>query len=233
MSLFSKKSKDQSPPAQAQQPAPSAAAQARGAAPKPNGAAPNGAVARGAPVNGAARPAPSAAASQPLDMEAIKKGVERSRRTLVALGEVVSVLMKAPEHRNMTLATLQAMVAPPIASGQFMVLTAHQKERGAAVPIAVAMWANVSEEIDRRLSQAGDQPQSLAPADWTSGKIAWLTVIAGDQRAIPALLGRLKESTLKDCVVKYRVKGEDGKMQVKTLTAAAPGQARQPQPVKF
>jgi hemolysin-activating ACP:hemolysin acyltransferase len=226
MSLFSKKSKDQPPPAQAQQPAPSAAAQARSSPPRPNGAAVNGVA-----VNGAARSAQ--AAPSPPDMEAIKKGVERSRRTLVALGEIVSVLMKAPEHRNMTLATLQAMVAPPIASGQFMVLTAHQKERGAAVPIAVAMWANVSDEIDRRLSQAGDQPHTMAPADWTSGKIAWLTVIAGDQRAIPALLGRLKETTLKDRVVKYRVKGEDGKMQIKTLPEAAKGQARQPQPAKF
>jgi hypothetical protein len=63
----------------------------------------------------------------------------------------------------------------------------------------------------------------MTPADWTSGKIAWLTVVAGDQRAVPALLNRLQQTTLKGRVVKYRLKTADGKSEIKTLAAAPAG----------
>jgi hemolysin-activating ACP:hemolysin acyltransferase len=188
----------------------------RASAPAP---APRAPAAGAAKANGAA-----AAASEPVDMEKIKAGIERSRRTLVALGEVVSVLMKTPEYRNATLATVQSMVGPAIMSGQYLVLTAHEKSRGASAPVALAMWANVSEEVDRKLSQPDGQSVVLNAADWTSGKIAWLTVLAGDQRTLPALMGRLQQTTLKGRVVKYRAKGEDGKMQVRTLPP--PGQGK-------
>lgn len=181
-------------------------------------------TATAAKANGAA----PAAAAEPVDMEKIKAGIERSRRTLVALGEVVSVLMKTPEYRNATLATVQSMVGPAIMSGQYLVLTAHEKARGASAPVALAMWANVSEEVDRKLSQPDGQSVVLNAADWTSGKIAWLTVLAGDQRTLPALMGRLQQTTLKGRVVKYRAKGEDGRMQVRTLPP--PGQGKPGKP---
>ncbi len=53
--------------------------------------------------------------------------VERSRRTLVALGEVVSVLMKSPEHRAASLATVQMMVAAADPKRAILVLTAHDR----------------------------------------------------------------------------------------------------------
>ncbi|MEQ1618910.1 MAG: toxin-activating lysine-acyltransferase [Terricaulis sp.] len=206
MAFFSKKPPKDEPAS------PPPAARASAPAPMPR-----------APASGAGKANGAAAASQPVDMEKIKQGIERSRRTLVALGEVVSVLMKSPEYRNATLATVQAMVGPAIMSGQYLVLTAHEKTRGASAPVALAMWANVSDEVDRKLSQPDGQSIVLNAADWTSGKIAWLTVLAGDQRTIPALLGRLQQSTLKGRVVKYRAKGEDGKMQVRTLPPPAQG----------
>ncbi len=214
MSLFSKKSKDQTPP-KPPEPAPAA----------------RSAAAPAAKANGAAQQAGTAN----VNMEEIKAGFERSRRTLIALGEIVAVLMKSPEYRNATLANVQALAAPAIASGQYMVLTAHQKSRGAAAPIALAMWASVSAEVDRRLTQADAQNLNLQPPDWTSGNIVWLLVVAGDQRAIPAMLAQLQKSKFKDKVVKLRAKGEDGKMHVRTLGAeVAPAPARQgkPQPVK-
>lgn len=207
---FFKKSKDQPPPRQpapAQAASASAAARAAGSVRAP--------AASSAKINGAAAPA------APPDLEALKAGVERSRRTLIALGEIVSVMMKSPEYRGATLATVQGLVAPAISSGQYLVLTAHQKQGGSAVPVAVAMWASVSEEVDRRLSQASDG-LSLSAADWTSGKIAWITALAGDQRTIPALLGRMQQTTLKGRVIKLRTKGEDGKTEVRTLPQPGP-----------
>jgi hemolysin-activating ACP:hemolysin acyltransferase len=216
MSFFSKKSKDQ--------PTPPPAAKAAAAAPARTAAAPP------ARVNGAA--APEAA---PLNPEQIKAGFERSRRTLIALGEIASVLMKSAEYRNMTLANLQALAAPAISTGQFMVLTAHQKSRGAAAPVALALWANVSAEVDRKLSQADGQNVALTPADWSSGDIAWLIVVAGDQRTLPALIAQLQKTKLKDKVIKLRTKDESGAMSVRTLpvggavtASAAKGAAKQP-----
>lgn len=215
MSLFSKKSKDQPPKPPAAPERPAAAAQ-RPAAPasvaRANGAAPN-----------------AAAAAAPVNMEEMKAGIERSRRTLIALGEICSVLMKSPEYRGMTLATLQGLAAPAISTGQYLVLTAHQKSRGAAAPVAVAMWANVTPEMDRRLSQGDGQSVSLSLADWSGGNIAWLVLVAGDQRTLPALIGQLQKTKLKGRPIKMRTKGEDGTMQVRTFTGADAGA---PQPAK-
>lgn len=216
MSLFSKKSKDQ-PPKQPEAPVRSAAASAARSPAQP-----------AARANGAA---PPAAAAEPVNMEEVKAGFERSRRTLVALGEICSVLMKSPEYRNMTLVSLQGLAAPAISTGQYLVLTAHQKSRGAAAPVAVAMWANVSAEVDRRLSQSDGQSVSLTLADWSGGNIAWLILVAGDQRTLPALIGQLHKTKLKGRPIKMRTKGEDGKMQVRTLTADS-GASGKPQPAK-
>lgn len=217
MSLFSKKSKDQPPKPPAAPERPAAAAQ-RPAAPAP-----------AARANGAA---PNAAAAAPVNMEEMKAGIERSRRTLVALGEICSVLMKSPEYRGMTLGSLQALAAPAISTGQYLVLTAHQKSRGAAAPVAVAMWANVSPEMDRRLSQGDGQSVSLSLADWSGGNIAWLVLVAGDQRTLPALIGQLQKTKLKGRPIKMRTKGEDGSMQVRTFTGADAGATGKPQPAK-
>lgn len=216
MSLFSKKSKDQ-PPKQPEAPVRSASAPMPPAQPamRSNGVA-------------SAAQKPAAAPAAPVNMEEVKAGFERSRRTLVALGEISSVLMKSPEYRGMTLATLQGLAAPAISTGQYLVLTAHQKSRGAAAPVAVAMWANVSPEVDRRLSQNDGQTVSLTLADWSGGNIAWLILVAGDQRTLPALIGQLHKTKLKGRPIKMRTKGEDGKMQVRTLTADSGAAAKQP-----
>lgn len=215
MSLFSKKSKDQPPKAPV-----APAAPARAAAPPPV-SAPR--------TNGAA---PPKAAEPQVNMEDIKAGFERSRRTLVALGEICSVLMKSPEYRGMTLASLQALVAPAISTSQYLVLTAHQKSRGAAAPVAVAMWANVTPEVDRRLTQGDGQNVALAPADWNAGTIAWLILVAGDQRTLPALVSQLQKTKLKGRPIKIRTKGEDGNMQVRTITASDFEQKGAPQTTK-
>jgi hemolysin-activating ACP:hemolysin acyltransferase len=198
MAFFTKKPPE--PPASRQAPARAA----------PNGKAPeirNGASARPMPAKAPAQTPPTA--------EEVKEGVERARKTLVALGEVISVLMRSAEYRAASLATVKAMVGPPIASGQFMVLSAHDRARGMTAPTALAMWANVSDEVDRRLSEGKDS--ALKPEEWTGGKNSWLVVLAGDQRMLPTLLNRVRETALKGRSVKMRVKDKDGKMALQTL----------------
>ena len=98
---------------------------------------------------------------------------------------------------------------------------------GSTVPTAVALWASVSPEIDRRLSSDLDKPLLLRPNEWATGDIVWLVALAGDRRALPKFLARLRATEFKGRQVKLRTNGPDGKVVVKTLgpsdTAVAAG----------
>ena len=61
-----------------------------------------------------------------------------------------------------SLADIEWMILPPVTNGQFYVAEAMDAETGFQAPIAVATWAFVSEEIDRRLSAEFDASRPLA-----------------------------------------------------------------------
>ncbi len=210
MAFFSKKPPE--PPAARQAPMRNGAAKPTGGDLR-NGAA---GAAREMRNGAAARPAPPT----PPTAEEVKTGMERARKTLIALGEIVSVLMRAPEYRTASLASIQTLVGPAISSGQFMVLSAHDKARGVTTPAAIALWANVSAEVDRRMSDDAMQSPLLKAEEWTSGQIAWLVVLTGDKRMLPSLLSRLQQTKLKDRAIKVRLKGDDGKLIMRTLPPA-------------
>lgn len=197
MSWFSKKSGDKADGDQ--KPVTGAAKKAA----KSNGAAPNGA-------------AKSAAMTQ----EEVQNSLARSRRTLASLGELVAVMMSSPQHQNMTLAQLRKFVGPAIATGQYLVASAHNKLRGAATPVAAVVWANVSADVDRRLGENLDQPLTLKAEEWTSGQIPWLVAAVGDQRMIQHLVATVQQKSLKGRTLKARVTGDDGKPTVRTFSTA-------------
>jgi cytolysin-activating lysine-acyltransferase len=89
---------------------------------------------------------------------------------------------------------------------------------GMLVPVAVALWARVSPQIDKALSENLDKQVRLHPTQWASGNNLWLMAVAGDQRALPAFLKQLREHEFKGKVVKTRVRGADGKVAIKTLS---------------
>jgi hemolysin-activating ACP:hemolysin acyltransferase len=176
------------------------------------------------PQKNAARPqvptvAPSAA--KELSAADMQKRAAASKQLLLKFGEVVSVLMQTPQFRSLPLAEVEALVVPPIKSGQFLVAEAQSKSQGFIVPVATALWAKVSKDVDRRLSENLDKPIKLAPGDWKSGEIAWLIVLAGKARMITPMLTQLQKTTLKGQPLKMRVQGKDGKKEVKTFTGQA------------
>ncbi len=177
------------------------------------GAAKRAAKSNGALPNGAAKPAA-------MTQEEVQTSLARSRRTLASLGELVAVVMSSPQHQNMTLAQLRKLVGPAVATGQFLVASAHNKARGAATPVAAVVWANVSAEVDRKLSENLDQPLVLNAEDWTSGQIPWLVAAIGDQRMIQHLVATVQQKSLKGRTLKARVTGEDGKPAVRTFSTA-------------
>lgn len=218
MALWSKKSKDgggaDAGDTASKQAAPVAAMPA---SPAPGAAAP---VARAA--------APAADTGPPLDAEEAKKRAAVSKHLLLSFGEIVSVLMRSPAFRNMPLSEVETLAVPAVMSGQFLVAEAQSKSKGFVTPVAIALWATVSAEVDQRLSKDLDKPFRLQPNEWRGGDIAWLITIAGEGRIISPMLKKLQETTLKGRPLKMRVKGKDGKVTVGTFApntvqdAAAP-----------
>jgi hemolysin-activating ACP:hemolysin acyltransferase len=170
-----------------------------------------------------AKPPVEAEAKKELSTQEVQKRREVSRRLLMRFGEVVSVLMRAPQFRDLPLKHLQDLVVPPLTSGQFLVAEAQSKAQGFLTPVAAALWARVSKDVDQRLSQNLDKPLQLSPKEWNSGDIGWLIVLAGNLQALAPLLKQLQETTFRGQPVKMRSKSKDGKTVITTFTAAPKG----------
>jgi hemolysin-activating ACP:hemolysin acyltransferase len=172
----------------------------------------------------------------------------RQARFARSFAQVVAVLMRDPNFRTMPLADLEWLVLPAVMSGQFRVAEAPASLLGAdkapgkardktpdktpdkapdkantggvLVPVAVALWARVSGEIDKALAGSLDRPVRLKPQQWASGEHVWLVAVAGDRRAVPKLIERIANTDLKGQRIKMRVKGTGNTVVVKTLGEA-------------
>ena len=178
--------------------------------------------------NGAGRSQPAqakAAANRPRDARQLKFAQN--------FAIVVAVLMRDPNFRRMRLADLEWLVLPPLMAGQYRLAQAPSplarakgkaagaQDGGVLVPVAVALWARVSDTIDKQLMDNLDAPMRLGPGDWASGDNVWLIAVAGDKRAVPTFLDRLAKTEFKGKRVKMRLKGPDNKVVVKTLGQSA------------
>ena len=151
----------------------------------------------------------------------------RQARLGQTFAQVVAVLMRDPNFRTLRLADLEWLAIPPIMAGQFRLAhglrpaAASRMDRtpagGVSVPVAVALWARVSPEIDKALSETLDKPVRLRPDQWASGDHVWLLAVAGDRGAIGHFLKQLAEDAFKGQHVKMRLRGPDGKAIVKAL----------------
>ena len=186
------------------------------------------AVSKAAPSadkNGASKgPAAAKAAVRPRDA--------RQTRLAQSFAQIVAVLMRDANFRKMRLADLEWLVLPPVMAGQFKLAQAPSpvgrakgqeggQEGGVLVPVAVALWARVSPQIDKTLSENLDKPVRLRPNEWASGDNVWLIAVAGDQRAVPRFLEELAKTAFKGQRVKMRLRGPDNKVVIKTLGQAA------------
>ena len=136
--------------------------------------------------------------------------------------------MRDANFRKMRLADLEWLVLPPVMAGQYRLAQAPSpvgrvkgkdgsEQGGVLVPVAVALWARVSDGIDKALSESLDKPVRLRPNEWASGDNIWLMAVAGDQRAVPKFLEQLAKTEFKGQRVKMRVRGPDNTAVVKSL----------------
>jgi len=153
-------------------------------------------------VNGAAK-TPSTAASN----QAPQGPSAQEVAFAVTFTRIVSILGRSPHYKHYKLSDLQWLVVPPILTGQSAVMEA--RINGRPVPVAVALWASVSEEVDKRLSENLSTPIKLRPDEWRSGNILWLVDAVGDAKAIPRLLRQLQETQFKGRKPRLRSAGSN------------------------
>jgi hemolysin-activating ACP:hemolysin acyltransferase len=152
--------------------------------------------------------------------EAQRRAVAAIRQSL-AFTQIITVLMRSPRHRHYALGDLEWLVIPPLVAGQCSVAEAKSKQSGVSIPVAVALWANVSPEVDKKLSENLHVPIRLRPDEWRSGDILWLVDAVGDPRVVPQLIKQLLETTFKGREAKMRAAGENGKVVIQRISAKA------------
>jgi hemolysin-activating ACP:hemolysin acyltransferase len=180
-------------------------------------AAPPGAAPAAPEAVAAGRPAADGAPSQE---ETQRRAVSAIRQSL-AFTQIVTVLMRSPRYRHYSLGDLEWLVIPPLATGQYSVAEVKPKHDRVQVPVGVALWASVSAEVDKKLSENLQTAIRLRPDEWKSGDILWLIDVVGDSRAVPQLLKQLVETSFKGRAAKMRTLGKDGKILVQRIAAKA------------
>jgi cytolysin-activating lysine-acyltransferase len=151
----------------------------------------------------------------------------RQRNMTDGLASIVAIMMRDRRFRDVRMADLEWLVLPPIMAGQWKLAQGTMtpgkgtdpKEGGRAFPVAAALWASVSAEVDARLTKDLDKPMMLKPAEWTSGDIIWLIAVPGQPAYVKELLQHLHTTTFKGKQVKIRTADRAGKPTTRTLDA--------------
>lgn len=164
-------------------------------------------------------------AAPTMQPEAERQRGAQQARLANSFSNLVAVLMRDPGRRALQIADLEWLVIPPLLLGQCRFAFVPQPAPGAQaemgslfVPIAVALWARVSPEIDARLQESIDTPIRLRPNDWASGDIHWLIAAAGESRAMPSFLRQLDAREFAGRSVKMRSRSPDGRTVISKLS---------------
>lgn len=105
----------------------------------------------------------------------------------------VSLLMASAQHRHLFLADLEWRLTPALRLNQYRLV--HKDGR----PVALTLWATVSDEVDARLSKGEIR---LRPGDWRSGETVWLIDVVAPWGGVGPVLESLRQEVFKDREVK-------------------------------
>ena len=167
--------------------------------------------------NGQPTPGANGKRMAKLSPEATAKLNSKSKQLSGALGQIITIMMRAKRHQYTFLSDLEWMVLPAITTGQFAIAEQRHKDSGLTSPRAAILWASVSDEVDQRLSANRSGAIRLKPSEWSSGANAWLIDAVGDARAIKMLMDQVLSGPLKTRALKTMVRGPDGKPTVQIL----------------
>jgi hemolysin-activating ACP:hemolysin acyltransferase len=165
-------------------------------------------VTRGNDNSGAADP------KAVLSKEELRKRAAVAKQVSSSFADIVTMLMRSETERKRTLADLEWMVVPAMQTGQFAVAESQSQETGVVTPMAVILWAMVSDEVDRRLTAEAGQPLTLAPTEWRSGTIPWIVAAFGDTKVVGQLFEQLSKNVFTKQPAKLRARDKDGKPMI-------------------
>jgi hemolysin-activating ACP:hemolysin acyltransferase len=106
--------------------------------------------------------------------EQIKSLANQELMMSAAFARMVSVLMRSPTHKHLALTDLEWFIVRPLIPGQITIIDAKVGAIPLSIPAAVLLWAQVSTEIDERLSNNLAVTIRLCPDEWRSGDIPWI-----------------------------------------------------------
>lgn len=149
-------------------------------------------------------------------------GAAVSKLISATIGEIAVIFSRSGAHKHHTFADLEWMVLPAVLTGQVYVAEMMHKENGARAPVATVLWASVSEETDKRLSENPGQRPRLRPDEWKGGDQLWIIDLAGDPAAVAGSLKHLAATQFNDKDVKMLMRDPNtGEARVVMLGDAA------------
>jgi cytolysin-activating lysine-acyltransferase len=163
----------------------------------------------------------TASADKHLAPDELKKRAEASQRLAAAIGRLFVLMARSPRHRDRKLADLEWLALPAVRTGQCALMEAQSKVHGRVAPVAAVLWAAVSADVDKRLSEKLDEPIRLAPKEWRSGDTLWLIEAIGDDRGIAGLVQQLRAREWQGKPVKARVTDQSGQVQIHLIEPQA------------
>jgi hemolysin-activating ACP:hemolysin acyltransferase len=130
---------------------------------------------------------------------------QRARVATATFGEIVALLSFSPVFKHLSLMDLEWLLIPALATNQVTVVRGKLKDQNSLmVPMGLALWAHVSEDVDKKLEaqQQANIPFRLAPQDWKSGEVPWLLAVLAPKEVAQALVKKLEDSVFKNKMYK-------------------------------
>jgi cytolysin-activating lysine-acyltransferase len=152
-------------------------------------------------------------------------GATISKLISAGIGDIAVIFSRSPAHKYFWLADIEWAIAPAVFNGQYYVAELANNETGLRAPIAVATWAFVSDEVERRIESDLSHRPRLRPEEWKCGENAWIVDLVGDLRGIAAAVEWLKARPFKERPAKIAVSGPNGAVRVETLQSLCSRQA--------
>jgi hemolysin-activating ACP:hemolysin acyltransferase len=136
---------------------------------------------------------------------------------LNAFGSIVSVLLHSPNHRNMTVAAIEATIVPAVVTGQYSMVELTLKDKGVSKPVAFLTWGSFSDTIDSELQTSPETQFPEKPSDWKSGDIIWIVDAAGNGQYVAQMIAEQKKRAWQGKTVRIKMKNSDGTIVVRNL----------------
>ena len=114
-----------------------------------------------------------------------------------AFGEIVALLRFSPVFKHLSLGDLEWLVIPWLATNQVTVVWGKRKnQQGCTIPLGLALWARVSEDVDKTLEAQQNAHMPFRPAPLAPNEVA------------QALVKKLEDTVCNDTPYKRFVLGK-------------------------